>query len=176
MNFPRTNTPANPSLPFSIDFVSPRTLRIRATSGPQFAKPPEELMLAGAGGEGRFVAIHQGRRWTPVRQRVRLGDDSGKPVPHRDPGRGGPAADEDRPRTDNARASLRSCLFHLCAARPIIPAAWTRCSRCRRGRRSSAAANRSRGLDKRGQQLVLWTDDANGVQNQGDVQAHSVLS
>ncbi len=33
--FPADQYAANPTLPFSIDFVSPRTLRIRMTSGPQ---------------------------------------------------------------------------------------------------------------------------------------------
>src|ERR1017187_5492980 len=44
--FPENEYAANPSLPFSIEFVSPRTLRIRLTSGPQYHKKYEELMLA----------------------------------------------------------------------------------------------------------------------------------
>src|SRR5580692_3607294 len=45
--FPDNQYAENPSLPFSIDFVSPRTVRIRMTSGPQVHPPLEELMLAG---------------------------------------------------------------------------------------------------------------------------------
>ncbi len=30
-------------------------------------------------------------------------------------------------------------------------------------------------LDKRGQKMVLWTDDANGIENQGDIQADSIF-
>src|ERR1035438_6775719 len=45
--FPDNQYAANPELPFSIDFVSPRALRIRMTSGPQVHPPLEELMLAG---------------------------------------------------------------------------------------------------------------------------------
>ncbi len=37
--FPAIEYEANPVLPFSIEFVSPRTVRIRATSGPQVHKP-----------------------------------------------------------------------------------------------------------------------------------------
>src|SRR5215469_3363175 len=33
--FPENEYAVNPALPFSIEFVSPRTIRIRATSGPQ---------------------------------------------------------------------------------------------------------------------------------------------
>jgi alpha-D-xyloside xylohydrolase len=45
--FPDNQYVANPTLPFSIDFVSPRTVRIRMTSGPQVHPPQDELMLAG---------------------------------------------------------------------------------------------------------------------------------
>ena len=45
--FPADQYAANPSLPFAIEFVSPRTFRIRLPSGPQFHKPQEELMLVG---------------------------------------------------------------------------------------------------------------------------------
>src|SRR5262249_44535334 len=36
--FPDNEYAANPSLPFSVQFVSPRTIRIRMTSGPQLRK------------------------------------------------------------------------------------------------------------------------------------------
>src|ERR1039457_6576332 len=45
--FPKNQYAANPELPFSIEFVSPRTIRIRMTSGPQVHPPQPELMLAG---------------------------------------------------------------------------------------------------------------------------------
>ena len=45
--FPEDQYAVNPTLPFSVEFVSPRTVRIRATSGPQVHKQLEELMLAG---------------------------------------------------------------------------------------------------------------------------------
>ena len=41
--FPADQYAANPTLPFSIEFVTPRTLRIRLTSGPQYHKKYEEL-------------------------------------------------------------------------------------------------------------------------------------
>ena len=44
--FPANEHAANPEPPFSIDFVSPRTLRIRMTRGPQVHPPQPELMLA----------------------------------------------------------------------------------------------------------------------------------
>jgi len=43
--FPENEYAANPTLPFSLEFVSPRTVRIRITSGPPYRKNSEELML-----------------------------------------------------------------------------------------------------------------------------------
>src|SRR5271157_4470791 len=45
--FPGNEYQANPLLPFSLEFVSPKTVRLRLTSGPRFAKS-ESLMLAGS--------------------------------------------------------------------------------------------------------------------------------
>src|SRR5512136_2113490 len=44
--FPSNEYEADPVLPFSIDFVSPKTVRIRVTSGPQLGRG-QSLMLAG---------------------------------------------------------------------------------------------------------------------------------
>src|SRR5580658_6306652 len=65
--FPTTEYAANPSLPFSIQFVSPRTIRLRITSGPQFHKPQEELMLVGpvpADHSWQYEKIPGGHRYT----------------------------------------------------------------------------------------------------------------
>ncbi|MCC6282389.1 MAG: alpha-xylosidase, partial [Saprospiraceae bacterium] len=43
--FPSGEYAPNPALPFSIEFVSPRTVRIRAQTGPQYAAAEPSLML-----------------------------------------------------------------------------------------------------------------------------------
>ena len=43
--FPKTEYEVSPELPFQIQFVSDRTLRIKMTSGPQFHPEKESLML-----------------------------------------------------------------------------------------------------------------------------------
>jgi alpha-D-xyloside xylohydrolase len=65
--FPEKEYAANPALPFSIDFVSPRTLRIKMTSGPQVHPPQPELMLAGEvphDGSWKYEKISGGHRYT----------------------------------------------------------------------------------------------------------------
>ena len=56
--FPENQYAVTPTLPFSVDFISPRAVRIRMTSGPQVHPPQPELMLAGEA-EGRFVEIRK---------------------------------------------------------------------------------------------------------------------
>jgi alpha-D-xyloside xylohydrolase len=65
--FPENQYAVNPTLPFSIDFVSPQTVRIRMTSGPQVHPPQEELMLAGdvpKDDSWKYEKIAGGHRYT----------------------------------------------------------------------------------------------------------------
>jgi hypothetical protein len=64
--FPSNEYEADPVLPFSIEFVSPKTVRIRATSGPQLSRNPS-LMLAGpvpVDRSWRYSKIEGGHRYT----------------------------------------------------------------------------------------------------------------
>lgn len=45
--FPAIEYAANPEQAFAIEFVTPRTVRVRISSGPQFHKSADSLMLAG---------------------------------------------------------------------------------------------------------------------------------
>ncbi len=47
VTFPEVEYAVNPALPFSIQFVSPRTVRIRVRTGLEARPPAEELMLVG---------------------------------------------------------------------------------------------------------------------------------
>ena len=65
--FPENEYAANPSLPFSIDFITPRALRIHLTSGPQVHPPQPELMLAGEvphDDSWKYEKVSGGHRYT----------------------------------------------------------------------------------------------------------------
>ena len=65
--FPENEYAANPSLPFSVEFISPRAVRIKMTSGPQVHKNSEELMLAGPvphDDSWKYEKISGGHRYT----------------------------------------------------------------------------------------------------------------
>ncbi|MGD1089844.1 MAG: TIM-barrel domain-containing protein [Verrucomicrobiota bacterium] len=165
--FPADQYAANPTLPFSIEFVSPRTLRIRMTSGPQFRKNPEELMLAGEvpkDDSWKYEKIDGGHRYTSQFGSVTILENPWH-IEFRD------AQGKLLTRTDHDSDNGTSFT-------PIMPFSFVRRA-VDYSRSMDAAFTLSPGekifgcgesftsLDKRGQKLVLWTDDANGIQNQG---------
>ncbi|HZT22091.1 MAG TPA: TIM-barrel domain-containing protein [Verrucomicrobiae bacterium] len=165
--FPENEYAANPELPFWIDFVSPRTLRIRMTSGPQVHPPQPELMLAGAvptDDSWKYEKVPGGWRYASafgsvtIQQNpfhIEIRDASGKLLTETD------HADDNRstftpvlPFGFVRRAADYSRSYH--AAFTLSP-----------GEKIFGCGESFTGLDKRGQKIVLWTDDANGIQNPG---------
>jgi alpha-D-xyloside xylohydrolase len=165
--FPGNEYDANPTLPFSIEFVSPKTIRIRATSGSQFRKDSEELMLAGPVSKDdswQYSKVDGGHRYTSkfgsvtIFERpwhIEIHDASGKLLT----------------KTDHT-------LDNNSSFTPILPFSFVRraadYSRSMNvaftlaaGEKIFGCGESFTGLDKRGQKVVLWTDDANGVQNPG---------
>ena len=165
--FPKDEYAANPSLPFSIQFVSPKTIRIRMTSGPQFHKAQEELMLAGEvpkDNSWKYEKIEGGHRYTSEFGSVTILEN--------------PFHIEIRDASGKLLTKTDHDLDNGTSFTPIMPFAFVRRS-SDYSRSMNAAFTLSPGekifgcgesfthLDKRGQKIVLWTDDANGVENQG---------
>jgi alpha-D-xyloside xylohydrolase len=165
--FPGNQYATNPVLPFAIDFVSPKTFRIRLTSGPQVHKPQPELMLAGEVPQDdswKYEKIDGGHRYTSAFGSVTIRENPWR-LEIRD------AAGRLLTETDHATDNTTSFT-------PILPFGFVRravdYSRSLNaaftlspGEKIFGCGESFTGLDKRGQKLVLWTDDANGIQNQG---------
>ena len=60
--FPAREYPTDPELPFSIQFVSPRAVRLRLRTGPEVQPDREELMLVAEPGRDGVVASRDDRR------------------------------------------------------------------------------------------------------------------
>jgi alpha-D-xyloside xylohydrolase len=165
--FPEDQYAVNPTLPFSIEFVSPRTVRIRLTSGPQVHKNFEELMLAGAVPQDhswKYSKIDGGHRYASAFGSVTIFENPWR-IEFRD------AQDKLLTRTDHDSDNTSTFT-------PIMPFSFVRRA-ADYSRSMDAVFTLSPGekifgcgesftsLDKRGQKIVLWTDDANGIQNQG---------
>ena len=165
--YPDNEYAASPSLPFSIEFVSPKTVRIRAASGPQFASPAESLMLAGPVAHDdswSYSRIPGGHRYTSQfgsvtimenPWRIELRDADGKLLTQTQHGVDGkttftPLLPFSFVRRASDYSRSMAAVFSLAPGEKIFGCgeSFTR-------------------LDKRGQKVVLWTDDANGVENQG---------
>jgi alpha-D-xyloside xylohydrolase len=164
--FPANQYAANPALPFAIDFVSPQTLRLRFSSSEQTHPAGEELMLAGPVPQDdswQYEAVPGGHRYTSVAGSVTI-------LEH-------PWHLEIRDAAGRLLTSTDHSVDNKSSFTPIMPFAFVRRS-ADYSRSFNAAFTLAPGekifgggesftaLDKRGQKLVLWTDDACGVESQ----------
>ncbi len=165
--FPENQYAVNPALPFSIDFVSPRTLRIRMTSGPQVHPPQPELMLAGpvpTDDSWKYEKIAGGHRYASAFGSVTILENPFH-IEIRDAG--GKLLTKTDHNLDNSTSFT-----------PILPFSFVRRADYSRsynaaftlspGEKIFGGGESFTGLDKRGQKLVLWTRDANGIENQSE--------
>jgi alpha-D-xyloside xylohydrolase len=162
--FPSAEYAIDPALPFSIQFVSPHTVRIRIQTGPVKQDSPS-LMLVGEPGRDtswKLDRITGGYRYTSVGGSVTITENPWH-IEFRD------ASGRLLTKTDHTndnRAQLD----------PELPFSFIRRS-SDYSRSVAAVFTLSPGeklfgggesftrLDKRGQKVVLWTNDANGVES-----------
>ncbi len=165
--FPDNQYAANPELPFSIEFISPRAFRIRMTSGPQYHPPQPELMLVGPvphDDSWEYSKIDGGYRYAskfgsitimenPFHLEIR--DANGKLLTRTD-------------HADDNKTSFTPILPFCFVRRAVdysrsFDAAFTLSP----GEKIFGCGESFASFDKRGQKIVLWATDANGIQNQG---------
>ena len=166
--FPETEYPQNPVLPFSIQFISPRCFRIRMSTGLVTHPQQDTLMLV-------KEPVTDPRSWTysktsdgylytssagsvlikPYPWHLEIRDASGKLLTETDT------------RQDNSTTYTPVLPFsYVERASDLsrsVAASWTLSP----GEKIFGCGESFTRLDKRGQKIVLWTDDANGVQNPG---------
>jgi len=165
--FPDNQYAANPTLPFSIEFVSPRTFRVRLTTGPQVHKNIEELMLAGpvpTDNSWKYEKVAGGHRYTSAFGSVTILEN--------------PWHLEIRDANGKLLTKTDHSVDNKSSFTPILPFSFVRRSSdysrsinaafmLSPGEKIFGCGESFTGLDKRGQKIVLWTDDANGIENQG---------
>jgi alpha-D-xyloside xylohydrolase len=139
--FPENQYAANPEQPFSVEFVSPRALRLRMTSGPQNHPPQPELMLAGpvpADDSWKYEKVPGGWRYASAFGSVTIRENPFH-LELRDAGGRLLTA------TDHAEdnKSTFSPVLPSCGAPPTIRAASTPRLPSRPAKKSSGAANPS---------------------------------
>jgi len=166
--FPTVEYAASPSLPFSVEFVSPGAVRIRAATGFQVNPEQESIMLVGGrpkrDGSWKYSRIEGGHQYAGPHGSIVI--------------RANPWHVEIR----DAAGKMLTRTVHLSDVdastyTPVLPFSFVR--RASDYSRSLSAVfslspdekifgcgESFTRLDKRGQKVVLWADDANGVQNE----------
>jgi len=164
--FPENEYAANPSLPFSIDFVSPRAIRIKMTSGPQVHAPQPELMLAGDvphDDSWKYEKLSGGHRYTcecgsvTILEKpwhIELRDASGKLLTKTDHS------------VDNKSSFTPTMPFAFVRRTADYSRSYNAAFTLSPGEKIFGCGESFTSLDKRGQKIVLWADDANGIQSQ----------
>lgn len=166
--FPTTEYEAAPVLPFSIEFVSERAIRIKTTSGPQFNQPKESLMLVNGTAPNHPEGWKYSKTATGHKYRSQYGSVEIQTNPW-------------HVKIYDAKGKLLTSTLHNSDLQntytPVLPYSYVR----RNSDYSRSVApvfslepdekifgcgESFTQFNKRGQKVVLWTDDANGVQNE----------
>ncbi len=166
--FPADEYAVSPSLPFSIQFVSPRTIRIRAASRFEIRPDDDTLMIPGGNIPSDMKAWHYSRIKGGHLYKSKFGSVIVYDYPW-------------RIEIKDADGKLLTKTIDMADGSetftPLLPFSFVRRS-SDYSTSMDAAFSLSPGekifgcgesytqFDKRGQKVVLWTDDANGVQNE----------
>lgn len=166
--FPTTEYAAAPEHPFSIEFTSARTIRIKMASGPQFRKDEPSLMLA----EGVAPVKNSDWKYKKVAGGHEYASQFGKVVITEKPW---------HIYVYDAAGKLLTQTMHMSDFKntytPVTPFSYIRrASDYSRsmdavlslvpGEKIFGCGESFQNFNKRGQKVTLWTDDANGVQNE----------
>lgn len=165
--FPTTEYAASPELPFSIEFISSRTVRIKATSGPQFTDQESLMLVNGEAPDAReeweYSEVENGHQYTSEHGRVLITVNPWHVYIY-----------------DNNEKLLTSTVHRSDVTNtftPVLPFSYVRRA-SDYSRSYSAAMSLQPGekiygfgesftqFNKRGEKVVLWVDDANGTQNE----------
>ena len=166
--FPSTEYAASPELPFSIEFISDRTIRIKTTSAPQFKEGKQSLMLINGFASNsrdlwKYTKVEKGHKYTSSKGSILI---TTKPW---------------HIYIYDAKGKLLTSTLHLddvaSTYTPVTPFSFVRrasdYSRSMDAVFSMSPEEKIFGcgesftqLNKRGQKVILWADDANGVQNE----------
>ena len=166
--FPANEYAASPSLPFSIQFVSPRTVRIRATSRFQVRPDNDSLMIL----NGNIPNDRKARQYSKIEDGYQYKNQYGSVTVYEYPW---------RIEIRNADGKLLTKTINITddakTFTPILPFSFVRRSSdystsmdavfsLSPNEKIFGCGESFSQFNKRGQKVVLWTDDANGTQNE----------
>ena len=167
--FPTTEYAASPELPFTLQFVSPRTIRIRMSSGSPLSKDTDSLMIV----NGKIPVDHSWK-FAKTEDGYKYSSQYGSIVVSTDPWHikffdaGGKLLTETVHNSDNSGVTYTPVLpFSYVRRASDYSRSWSAVLSLSPEEKIFGCGESFTGFDKRGQKVVLWADDANGVQNEG---------
>lgn len=167
--FPGTEYAASPTLPFTLQFVSPRTVRIQMRSGPKIGEERESMMLVG----GQPTSARSAWTYNQIPEGHEYTSEHGRVVVTTSPWQVKFYDGKGTLLTKTVHHSTHSGSSYT----PVLPFSYVRKS-SDYSRSYNAAFSLSPGekifgfgesfteFDKRGQKVVLAVDDPNGTQNE----------
>jgi alpha-D-xyloside xylohydrolase len=166
--FPATEYEAAPVLPFTIQFVSERTVRIKMASGPQYHKQEESLMLINGTApnhpEGwKYSKTATGHQYTSKYGRVEI---STKPWHVKIYDAAGTLLTSTLHNTDLQNTYTPTLPFSYVRRNSDYSRSMAPVFSLEPDEKIFGCGESFTNFNKRGQKMILWTDDANGVQNE----------
>lgn len=166
--FPEIEYEANPTMPFAIQFVSPRSFRIRMASSTLEMPDEPSLMLV----DGFAPEDKSSWQYAKVEGGYQYESDYGKLVIREHPWRleiydaTGKLLTQTINRQDNDETYTPLMPFSYVRRSSDYSRSFSASFRLSPGEKIFGCGESFKGLDKRGQKVILWTDDANGTQNE----------
>lgn len=166
--FPATEYEASPVHPFQIEFVSNRTIRIKMSSGPQYHDSKESLMLV----DGTAPNNPEAWEYNPIEGGHQYSSAHGMVEIYKSPW---------HVKVYDQSGKLLTSTLHKSdftnTYTPVLPFSYVRRNSdysrsmaavfsLQPGEKIFGCGESFTQFDKRGEKVVLYTDDANGVQNQ----------
>jgi alpha-D-xyloside xylohydrolase len=163
--FPQSEYAINPILPFSIQFISPRSFRIRMKTGATTHEEKDELMLI------KEPVTDNSWKYAKTKDGYLYSSNYGSMLIKTYPwhieirdGRGKLLTSTNH-NVDNANSFTPVLPFSFVERATDMSRSIAASFSLLPGEKIFGCGESFSGLDKRGQKIVLWTDDANGVQN-----------
>lgn len=165
--FPSREYAASPVLPFSIEFVSPRTIRLKAASGLQAAPKQESIMLIGG-----KAPSDDSWKYSKVKSGHKYESEFGSVIITEDPWRieiydaEGKLLTRSSAKVDNDTTYTPMVPFCYVRRASDYSRSWSASFNLSANEKIFGCGESFTGLNKRGQKVVLFSDDANGVENE----------
>jgi alpha-D-xyloside xylohydrolase len=166
--FPGTEYQGSPELPFTVQFVSERTVRIKMTSGPQFVSNEPSLMLVDGTAPSNieawdYEAIEGGHQYTSPYARVVITENPWHVYLYDADGK---LLTSTVHRTDVTNTFTPATPFSYVRRASDYSRSYAASMSLSPGEKIYGFGESFTEFDKRGSKVVLWVDDANGTQNE----------